>query len=216
MKVVSTNIGEPQVISWRGKEIKTGIYKYPVNKPIFLDTEDVKDDHVIDRRVHGGVDKACYLYAAEHYPHWKEKYPDLDWNYGMFGENLTVLGLDERIIKIGDIYKLGDAIVQVSQPRQPCYKLGVRFGTQAVLKQFIQALMPGIYVRVLTSGNVKTGDMMVPEEIHTDGISIRDMFLLFYDQNSHTDLAKKALDNQFVTLHNKKNILNKYGSSIQG
>ncbi|WP_299436104.1 MOSC domain-containing protein [uncultured Aquimarina sp.] len=214
MKVVSTNIGEPQVISWRGKDVKTGIYKYPVNQPIFLDTEDVKGDHVVDRRVHGGVDKACYLYAAEHYPYWKEKYPDLDWNYGMFGENLTVLGLDERIIKIGDIYQLGDAIVQVSQPRQPCYKLGVRFGTQTVLKQFIEALLPGVYLRVLTSGFVKMDDVLIPQEVSDDGISIRDMYVLLYDKNSHLELAKKALDNPFITINNKKSILNRYGSSI--
>ncbi|MBW1298158.1 MOSC domain-containing protein [Aquimarina litoralis] len=214
MKVISTNIGEPQTISWRGKEVKTGIYKYPVDEPIFLDKEDVKGDHVIDRRVHGGVDKACYLYAAEHYPYWKEKYPDLDWNYGMFGENLTVLGLDERIVTIGSIYDLGEAVVQVTQPRQPCYKLGVRFGTQTVLKQFIQALLPGVYVRVLTSGLVKKDDVLVPKELHEDGISIQDMYKLFYDQNSHEALAKKAINDPFVTVNNKKNILNRYGSSI--
>ncbi|GAA0721892.1 MOSC domain-containing protein [Aquimarina litoralis] len=214
MKVISTNIGEPQTISWRGKEVKTGIYKYPVDEPIFLDKEDVKGDHVIDRRVHGGVDKACYLYAAEHYPYWKEKYPDLDWNYGMFGENLTVLGLDERIIHIGSIFNLGEAVVQVTQPRQPCYKLGVRFGTQTILKQFIQALMPGVYVRVLTAGLVKKDDVLIPQELHTEGVSIQDMYKLFYDQNSHEALAKKAIDDPFVTTNNKKNILNRYGSSI--
>lgn len=214
MKVISTNIGEPQTISWRGKEVKTGIYKYPVDEPIFLDKEDVKGDHVIDRRVHGGVDKACYLYAAEHYPYWKEKYPDLDWNYGMFGENLTVLGLDERIIHIGSIYNLGEAVVQVTQPRQPCYKLGVRFGTQTILKQFIQALIPGVYVRVLTAGLVKKDDILIPKELQADGVSIQDMYKLFYDQNSHEALAKKAIDDPFVTTNNKKNILNRYGSSI--
>jgi len=208
MKVISTNIGEVKTISWRGKEVKTGIYKYPIDTPIFLNTEDVKGDHVVDRRVH------CYLYAAEHYPYWKGKYPDLDWNYGMFGENLTVLGLDERILKIGSIYSLGEAVIQVSQPRQPCYKLGVRFGTQTILKQFIEALIPGVYLRVLTPGMVKIDDMLIPKEIHNDGISIRDMYKLLYDQNSHEDLAKKVIDDPFVTVNNKKNILNKYGSSI--
>ncbi|AXT55337.1 MOSC domain-containing protein [Aquimarina sp. MMG015] len=214
MKVVSTNIGETKTISWRGKEVKTGIYKYPVDEPIYLDKEDVKGDHVVDRRVHGGVDKACYLYAAEHYPYWKEKYPNLDWDYGMFGENLTVLGLDERLINIGSVYVLGEALVQVSQPRQPCYKLGVRFGTQTVLKQFIEALIPGVYLRVLTPGVVQTDDILIPHEIHTDGVSIKDMYKLFYDQNSHETLAKKAINDPFVTTNNKKNILNRYGSSI--
>ncbi|KAA1245073.1 MOSC domain-containing protein [Aquimarina sp. RZ0] len=214
MKVISTNIGEPKTISWRGNQVKTGIYKYPVDTSIFLDKEDVKNDHVIDRKVHGGVDKACYLYAAEHYPYWKEKYPDLTWDYGMFGENLTILGLDERIINIGNIYKVGDAIVQVSQPRRPCFKLGIRFGTQAILKQFIEALIPGMYLRVLTPGYVKASDTLVLQEENTKGVSIREMYLLLYDQTPHYEVAKKALDDPYITVSNKAAILGKYGSTF--
>ncbi|MFD2562193.1 MOSC domain-containing protein [Aquimarina rubra] len=206
MKVVSTNIGEPQTISWRGKEVKTGIYKYPVNKPIFLDTEDVKGDFVIDRRFHGGVDKACYLYAAEHYPYWKEKYPDLDWNYGMFGENLTVEGFDERDIKIGAIYRLGEATVQISRPRQPCYKLGAKFGTQKILKQFINSLFPGVYVRVLESGTVNKGDEFILIDEADDGVSISEIYMLIYhyDRSKHKDLLYKALNNNLVSDSDKK------------
>ena len=214
MKIISTNIGEPKTISWKGKNIKTGIYKYPVDTSIFLDKEDVKGDHVIDRRYHGGLDKACYLYTAEHYPFWKEKYPDLDWNYGMFGENLTVLGLDERLINIGDIYKIGEAVVQVSQPRMPCFKLGVRFGTQTILTQFIEALKPGVYLRVLQAGNVTIGDKLIVEEKQEDEISITDMYLLLYSRNSHEALAKKALESSFVTDNNKVSLMNKYGSNF--
>ncbi len=206
MKVVSTNISEGKTILWRGKEVKTGIYKYPVDEPIFLDTEDVKEDHVIDRRYHGGVDKACYLYSLNHYEFWKEKYPDLEWNYGMFGENLTVDGFDEHSIKIGAIYTLGDATVQISRPRQPCYKLGIRFGNQGIIKQFIDSLLSGVYVRVLEPGLVKVGQEFTLKTKHTNGISIAELntLMFHYDEEIHRELLKRALDDDLVSDSDKK------------
>ncbi|MDH7446535.1 MOSC domain-containing protein [Aquimarina sp. 2201CG14-23] len=206
MKVISTNIGMPKTISWRGKDVKTGIYKYPVDKPIFLDREDVEGDHVVDRKVHGGIDKACYLYSANHYPFWKEKYPDLEWNYGMFGENLTVEGFDERNIKIGAIYKLGSATVQISRPRQPCYKLGIKFGTQKILKQFIDSLFPGVYVRILQPGVVNTKDEFTLIEDTNDGVSVSEIYTLIYhyDKSKHADILSKALNNNLVSDSDKK------------
>lgn len=127
MKIISTNIGNPTVILWNCKEEKTGIFKYPVNEAVCLRKNDIAKDTIIDRVHHGGSNKACYLFAADNYPYWKEIYPKLEWNWGMFGENLTVEGLNESLVRIGDIYKIGSAIVQISQPREPCYKLGVRF-----------------------------------------------------------------------------------------
>ncbi|MBQ4819525.1 MOSC domain-containing protein [Aquimarina sp. MMG016] len=212
MKVISTNIGETKIISWRGKDVKTGIYKYPVEEPIYLEKEDVKGDHVVDRRVHGGVDKACYLYSADHYPYWKERYPDLDWNYGMFGENITIEGLDESVIKIGATYFLGKALVQVSQPRQPCFKLGVRFETQTILKEFISAMFPGVYLRVLKPGVVKVGDTLELHEAY-DGISIKEMYQLTYHDVDSEELIRKAINDPLVTVNNKANILRRFGSS---
>jgi len=130
MDIISTNIGSPVLVEWNGQQIETGIYKYSTHSPIFLGEEDVFEDHVINRKYHGGPDKACYLYSANHYPFWKDKFPKLDWQWGMFGENLTVEGLDESKVKIGDVYRIGTAVVQVSQPRQPCFKLGIRFEDQ--------------------------------------------------------------------------------------
>ncbi|MBQ0733137.1 MOSC domain-containing protein [Aquimarina celericrescens] len=206
MKVVSTNISEGKTILWREKEVITGIYKYPVDEPIFLDTEDVKEDHVIDRRYHGGVDKACYLYSLNHYEFWKEKYPDLEWNYGMFGENLTVDGFDEHSIKIGAIYTLGDATVQISRPRQPCYKLGIRFGNQGIIKQFIDSLLSGVYVRVLEPGLVKVGQEFTIKKEHANGISIAELntLMFHYDKEIHRELLKRALDDDLVSDSDKK------------
>lgn len=206
MKVISTNIGESKTVFWKGKEIKTGIYKYPVDIPIYLGKEDVQDDHVIDRRYHGGVDKACYLYAADHYEYWKNRYPDLEWNYGMFGENITVDGLDEKNIKIGSIYRLGSAIIQISRTRQPCFKLGIRFGDQNMVKQFIDSLRSGVYVRVIESGNVSVGDTFILEKEHQDGITVTELNILrfHYNNTEHEDLIKKALLDPLITEEDKK------------
>lgn len=161
MKVVSVNIGAQKVVNWKGKEIKTGIFKYPVEKAIFLDIEDVKNDAVIDRKYHGGIDQAVYGYSENHYLYWKELYPELDWHFGMFGENLTITNLEETTIYVGDTYKLGEVILEVTKPRQPCMKLGLVFGTQKILKQFWNTSKSGIYFKVLQTGNVSKGDALI-------------------------------------------------------
>ncbi len=206
MRVKSTNIGKPKTVLWRGKEVETGIYKYPINDSIYLDKEDVKGDHVIDRRYHGGVDKACYLYGANHYPYWKEKHPDLDWDYGMFGENITVDVFDEHKIKIGATYALGTALVQISRPRQPCYKLGIRFGDQKIIKEFIDSLFSGVYVRVLKSGSVKIEDQFILQEENPKGISITQLntLMFHYNADKHIDLLKRALNDPLVSDSDKK------------
>lgn len=158
MKVVSTNIGKRRTVQWNGKDVETGIYKYHVENGIFLMSEDVASDKVVDRKYHGGVDKACYAFGTASYPIWEKLFPNVAVEFGMFGENLTIEGLDEKAIKIGSVYQIGEAIVQVSQPRTPCFKLGIRFGDQTVLKYFIELAFSGIYLRVIRDGWVKKDD----------------------------------------------------------
>ena len=179
MKVVSTNIADVKTISWRGKSVETGIYKLPVDS-ILLGNLDVDKDHVVDRKYHGGVDKACYIYSLNHYPFWKEKYPDLEWGYGMLGENFTIDGLDETTLNIGDIYQLGAATVQVAQPRQPCFKLGVKFGSQTIVKEFINAPYPGVYLRVLEAGEVKVDDEMLVVRLNPEKVGLLEVFRLLF------------------------------------
>ncbi|MGQ8338563.1 MOSC domain-containing protein [Sunxiuqinia sp. A32] len=193
MKVISTNIAEPREIEWRGKKVKTGIYKTPVDQPIILEKEDVRNDHVLDRRYHGGIDKACYLYSKDSYSFWQRKYPKLDWQWGMFGENLTVEGLDESSINIGDVYEIGEAVVQVSQPRQPCYKLGVRFGNQSVVREFLESSYPGVYVRVLKDGAVRKGDVMNLMQKAANSLSLVDVFSLFSRNIDNKELLEQAI-----------------------
>lgn len=180
MKIITTNRSESKTVIWKGKEVLTGIYKYPVSEGIFLGTTDVEKDAVVDRKYHGGVDKACYLFSADVYPKWKGEYPDLDWNAGMFGENLTVEGLNEKHIFIGDQYRIGEALVEVSEPREPCYKLGIRFGTQQVLKSFIGQHQCGVYVRVLEPGRVQPEDTMVLIKRVQEDFSVARIFWLRY------------------------------------
>lgn len=192
MKVIAVNIGEKRTVSWRGKSVQTGIYKYPVDRPIILGESDVEGDIVYDRRYHGGKDKACYLYSNDHYAYWKEKYPKLDWSTGMFGENITIEGLNEANLQIGDILYIGECRVQVSQPREPCFKLGIRFESQKILKEFIAAPYPGVYVKVIESGAVKTGDhVQLSERLH-DSIGLLEIWDLLYAKNPDVDLLEFA------------------------
>ena len=136
MLVKSVNIGNKQDVLWNGKTVSTGIFKKSVLS-IKLGKEDVDLDDVVDRKYHGGIDKACYIYSFNHYAFWQKLYPNVELNFGMFGENITIEGLNEKTVYIGDIYRIGGATVKVTQPRQPCFKLGVRFSDQKIIKQFI-------------------------------------------------------------------------------
>ena len=197
MKVVSTNIGSPVTFSWNEREVTTGIFKYPVNYPVYLEKEDVIDDNVIDRKHHGGTDKACYLYSADHYNFWKSLYPNMEMPFGLFGENLTVEGLDESNINIGDIFKIGNAVVQVSQPRQPCFKLGFRFGDAKVVKQFSESGFPGLYVRVIQPGEVKTGDEIIIRE-QKQSMSVQKVFELHYTEQPKKELLELIVNDPFL------------------
>lgn len=206
MYIESGNIGKSTTIKWRGKELQTGIFKYEVEMPIFLGLEDVAEDHVIDRRYHGGEEKACYLYSADHYPFWKQKYPQVKWEWGMFGENLTVSGLQESEIRIGDRFQIGEAIVQVTQPRQPCFKLGIRLGTQKAVNEFWNASFPGIYVRILQSGHVEKGDHFTLMESNPDSFSVAQVYSLFRKNQNDVDLLKKAIADPLLAQSCRKDL----------
>lgn len=210
MKIISTNIGEARTVLWHGKEVKTGIYKFSVDEPIFLETEDVKNDNVIDRRYHGGADKACYLYSADHYEYWKDLYPKLEMPWGIFGENLTVKGLHEAEINIGDIFKIGEAIVQATQPRQPCFKLDIRFDASGLVKQFIDSGFPGVYVRVLENGHVKTGNLMKLVETK-NSISVQKIFELLYATEFQKEAVQTAVNDPFLAESCRKDLLKRWG-----
>ena len=213
MKIVSTNIGQSRVIQWKGKEVETGIFKYSVNEPIYLETDDVVNDHVIDRKYHGGADKACYLYPADHYNYWQKLYPELDLTWGIFGENLTVEGLNEANVNIGDIFEIGDAVIQATQPRQPCFKLEFRFNDYRIVKQFVDSGFSGVYVRVLKTGKVQTGDTMKLIE-RKNSISIQKVYELLYTSEFQNDAVKQAVNDPNIAASCRKDLLKRWGSEL--
>lgn len=204
MKVISTNLGTPTIFMWNGKEEQTGIFKKPTTEALFLGKNDVLNDTVTNRVNHAGINKACYLFGSDNYPYWKKLYPELDWNWGMFGENLTIEGLDESTIRVGNIYKLGEALVQVSQPREPCYKLGIRFGTQGILRQFIDHNRPGTYVRILEEGEVKTGDTLDLKEQSENTLTTQQFYELMFMREKPKELLTLFMDNPSVPQYKKE------------
>ena len=210
MKIISTNIANPTTIMWNGKEEQTGLYKNPTPNPIFLGKTGIKGDTVMDKRVHGGALKAAYIYGDNRYPFWKEKYPNLDWQYGFLGENLTFDSFDEEIVKIGDIFQIGQAKVQITQPRKPCYKLGIRFGTQDAVKMFIESPFPGGYVQILEEGAVQVGDEAILLESDAYQLTLAEVFYLIYHRDGDLKLAQKAMDLDVLPEKCKKNIYRNY------
>ena len=159
IKLVSVQVGRPRTVRWRGKPVSTGIYKEPVVGRVMLYRFNLDGDQQADLTVHGGPDKAVYVYPSEHYPAWQAEVSDLLLPYGMFGENFTTEGLDESSVHIGDQFRIGGAVVEVTQPRMPCYKLGIRFGRPEMPKRFHASGRCGFYLAVLCEGEVGAGDV---------------------------------------------------------
>ena len=183
MKVVSVNVGLPQKIQFNNQLITTSIFKHPVHKKVKLSKLNLEGDAQSDLSVHGGVDKAVYSYPVEHYDYWRKIYPDMDIHFGMFGENLTTHGLHEGEVNIGDTYIIGSSRIVVTQPRMPCYKLGIRFGKMDIIEKFLNSLRSGIYFRVTREGELMEGDEIKLLSRDKNGVSIRDIVRLYKKKN---------------------------------
>lgn len=154
--VLSVNVGVPRSVEWRGRLVTTAIWKDPVDGPVDVQGVNLVGDDQADRRVHGGPDKAVYAYASEDYEWWAATTGPLA--PGTFGENLTTVGLDLRECRIGDRWQVGSCVLEVAQPRQPCFKLGIRMGDDTFPGLFADAGRPGAYLRVVMAGAVAAGD----------------------------------------------------------
>src|SRR6266508_3506205 len=170
MKLISLNVGMPREVNWHDKSIMTGIFKEPVGGPVMLRTLNLDGDRQADLSVHGGVSKAVYAYPAEHYEYWKAELPEMHLPYGMFGENFTTEGLAEETVNVGDRFRVGEAELIVTEPRMPCYKLGIKFGRADILKKFLASRRTGFYFAVLKEGWIKAGDSM--ELLSKDAINV--------------------------------------------
>jgi MOSC domain-containing protein YiiM len=209
MKILSVNIAKKIKITRNGRTRYTGIYKKPVETSIFLGKQDVKNDHVVDRKYHGGENMAVYAFGKNNYSFFEELYPNLEFNNGIFGENLTLSNLNETEIKIGDTFQVGQAIIQVSQPRLPCSTLGVRFGSQKIVKQFLNTTFSGIYFRVLQEGKVKKDDEFIRIKSNKNSLTLAQVFSLFTSNRKNTKMIKKALSLDLLSERLKNDIRRK-------
>ncbi|NRA83807.1 MAG: MOSC domain-containing protein [Gammaproteobacteria bacterium] len=182
MKIISTNISKIKTILHRGKEIKTGIFKAPTCDEVIIEKMNIIGDEQADRIHHGGEHKAVYAFSFNHYDYWKDILENNSLSSGMFGENFTISDLCEETINIGDQLRVGTALLEVSQPRVPCFKLGIALGNENVLKLFTQHYCTGVYFRVLEPGVAKTGDIVTVERKTTHDISVKKLFQAYFDR----------------------------------
>src|SRR5438874_13359509 len=158
MQVISVNVGQPKEVVWKGQTVVTGIFKEAVEGRVAVRRLNLEGDLQADLTVHGGLEKAIYAYPAEYYAFWREQFPEMELPWGMFGENLTIQGLLYENVHIGDRFQVGSSDLLVTHPRLPCYKLGLKFGRDDILKRFLQSGLTGFYFAVLKEGNVAAGD----------------------------------------------------------
>jgi MOSC domain-containing protein YiiM len=195
MKLISVNIGLPvDVILGDGKIVTTGIFKEPVEGEVMLRTLNLDGDKQADLTVHGGASKAVYGYPSEHYEFWRKELPDMKLSYGMFGENFTVEGMFEDSLYIGDRFRVGEAEIMVTEPRLPCYKLGIKFGRSDILKRFLVSRRTGFYFAVLKEGEVGAGDKIEPLERDRNRITVSDITRLYAFEKSDLKTLPRALE----------------------
>jgi len=179
LSVISVNVGLPRTVQWKGKAVSTGIFKAPVSGRIHLRTLNFDGDRQADLSVHGGPDKAVYVYPAEHYAFWHREFPDMTLPWGMFGENLTIEGLQEDTLQIGDRFHIGSTEVVATQPRLPCFKLGLRFGRDDIVKRFLASGRLGFYFKVVVEGEVAAGDPVLLAERASGSVAVSEITRLY-------------------------------------
>jgi MOSC domain-containing protein YiiM len=192
LKIISVNVGEPREVTWLGKTVMTGIFKDPVDSPVMLRTMNLDGDAQADLSVHGGVAKAVYAYPDEHYGFWRSELPGMDLPPGMFGENFTTRGLSEETVHAGDRYRMGEAEVIVTQPRLPCFKLGMKFRRNDIIRRFLQSGRTGFYMAVLRRGMVAPGDSVELLSADPQCVSIADLVRLHLPGKIDPDVLRRA------------------------
>ncbi len=193
MKIISLNLGLPRQVNYRGEIVNTGIFKEPIQHRVKLRKLNLDGDKQADLTVHGGIDKAVYSYAKEHYEFWRKDLQDMSLPWGMFGENFTTVGLLEESVNIGDAFQIGTARVIATQPRMPCYKLGVKFGRMDIIKRFLASGLTGIYFKVLQEGEVGTGDEIKLINRDQYNVTVRDIVRLYTVDREDVQTMERAI-----------------------
>ncbi len=194
MKILSVNVGLPRKVTWQGKVVTTGIFKEPVNAPVMMRTLNLEGDQQADLTVHGGVNKAVYAYPSEHYGYWRTELPGVDLRWGMFGENFTTEGLLEEATYIGDRFGIGETEVMVTEPRMPCYKLGIKFGRPDIIKRFLASRRTGFYFAVVREGMVGTSGAIKLIGQEQQDISVADITRLYAFEKDDLKSLRRAIE----------------------
>ena len=194
MKILSVNVGLPREVTWQGKLVTTGIFKEPVNAPVMLRTLNLDGDGQADLTVHGGVTKAVYVYPSEHYGYWRVELAGVDLAWGMFGENLTTEGLLEEGVYIGDRFQIGETEIMVTEPRMPCYKLGLKFGRADIIKRFLASRRTGFYFAVVRGGMVGAGDAIELIGGGQQEISVADITRVYAFERNDVEALRRAIE----------------------
>jgi MOSC domain-containing protein YiiM len=190
---VSVNVGRPREIVWGKKVVRTGIFKEPVAGPSWLWRSNLEGDGQADLSVHGGLEKAVYAFPVENYDYWREQLPGQELPLGIFGENLTLAGLAEDAVYIGDELRIGTARLVVTQPRLPCYKLGIRFGDPTIVARFLAADRPGFYLSVQEEGEIGAGDRVEWLHERRNKLTVVELFGLMTNKKTNMKLLMRTL-----------------------
>ena len=193
MELLSVNISAVKETTHKGKTVTTGIFKQAVEGRVHLGQLNLAGDQQADLRGHGGPNRAVYVYSIENYEHWQQKLSREDFRHGQFGENFTVDGMLEDRVHVGDVFQVGDARVQVTQPRVPCYKLGIKMGDPGFVKAFLRSCRVGFYLRVLREGGVGAGDGLELVESEGEKMTVRDICHLYYFDPKNLEDCQRAL-----------------------
>jgi MOSC domain-containing protein YiiM len=199
MKLVSLNVGEPKECNWMGKIVRTSIFKNPVADSRKVSFLNIEGDEQSDLKVHGGINKAVYAYDVSYYDHWKKILPGKDWQYGMFGENMTTSGLPDGDVKIGDVFQIGTVKLQAIQPRFPCTKLNIRFGLLDMIERFMEQKRNGVYFKVVEEGVVKVNDEIKLVERSIYDVTITDYVNCYYSKGSDKSVLKILLSIPYLS-----------------
>lgn len=193
MKLISLNVALPRIVESNGEPVTTGIFKEPKRGPVMLRTLNLDGDRQADLTVHGGVSKAVYGYPVEHYEFWKRELPGMNLPFGMFGENFTTEGLLEDALNVGDRFRIGEAELMVTEPRMPCYKLGIKFGRTDIIRRFLQSRRTGFYFAVVKEGEVEAGDEIELLSRDSNDISIADITRLYAFEKDDLQTLRRAV-----------------------
>ena len=194
MRVVSVNVGLPREVEWRHDLVETAIHKSPVAGPVVVRRLNLDGDRQADLSVHGGPEKAVYVYPSEHYPHWQQELPGIPLPWGAFGENLTTEGIQEVGVHIGDVLRVGTAEFVVTQPRMPCFKLNVRFQRSDMVKRFLQSGRAGFYLAVLQEGQLQAGDSVELVPTAEPAVTVSELAALYTTERDNRALMQRALE----------------------